>query len=65
MSDPRGIIGVPEVSASVQASARIERLSERRRDQQQEQSQKKKSRQPKPLLPPVEDDGEPHVDLLA
>lgn len=64
MSDPRGVIGVPEVAQSVQASARIEAMGRRNRrpqDDTPESKKRKKKRRP-PELP---EDGEPHVDLLA
>lgn len=64
MSDPRGIIGVPEVSNSVQASARIEALGGRGRRPQDEMPGGKK-RKKKRRLPELPEDGEPHVDLLA
>lgn len=64
MSDPRGIMNVPKVDASVQAAARLEALRERQREDE-EQPDKKKRKKKKINLDQPPEDGNPHVDLLA
>ena len=61
MSDPRGIMSVPEVGSAVSAAQRVTGLG--RQDPQPEDEKEKKKK--KPARPPEHDDGEPHVDLLA
>lgn len=67
MSDPRGIMNVPEVGSAVQASARLEKLSRRRRreEQQRQEDEHERRRRNIDALEEQPEDGEEHVDLLA
>lgn len=68
MSDPRGIMNVPEVSGAVQAAARLERLKQRdRREQQQkkEEDERERRRRNIEILEEKPDDGEEHLEILA